>query len=376
MDFTGEYMIVNPQKINWESIENYLFIHSSEKNNYDFIKKTHLKSHIFITTSGSKQKKCIALSKKAFLNSAKEVNAHLKAQKKDKWLIVLPLFHVGGLSILARSFLSQSDYFFMEGSWNPLLFVNQMKSQGATLTSLVPTQVYDLVVQNIKAPPFIRAVIVGGGSLAPYLYQEARKLHWPLIPSYGLTEVCSQVATAELDSLNKSKYPSLKILQHCQVQTEKGIIKIKSSSLLTGWYDLSQNNFHPCNESYLTEDRGEILKDYLKVEGRDQAVKIKGHNVSILKLKNILNQICLKQKVKKDYLIIATNHPRTEYQINLVTNEFNSKEVEKIIHEFNHQVLPFERILSSYVLSKIPYGELKAKQGDLKNLIGARDVML
>ena len=371
-------MKINPKKIDWENEENYLFIHPSQESEYNFLNKTSLKSHVFITTSGSKQKKCIALSKKSFLNSAQAVNDHLKAQKKDRWLVCLPLFHVGGLSILARSFLSQSDYFFIKGSWSVDDFLNQIHSQKITLTSLVPTQVYDLVSQNIRSPSMLRAVVVGGGSLTPSLYQEARKLGWPLLPSYGLTEACSQVATASLDSLNHSKIPLLKILEHCQVHIEKKMIQIKSSSLLTGWYDLSskEKTFHKCEESYLTEDRGEVLEDCLKVEGRSQVVKIKGHNVSILKLKDILNQVCLRKKTKSYYRVVATNHPRDEHQINLITNEVNLKEIEEIIHDFNDQSLPFERISSSYVCLKIPYGELKEKQEDLKNLIGVSKLVM
>ena len=380
-------VIVNPKIIDWVNEDNYFLIHPLEKMSLQFLNQSSLKSHIFIMTSGSQKKKCIALSKQAFLNSAKSVNDHLKIQKKDRWLVVLPFFHVGGLSILARSFLSQSTYFLLKEKWNLKSFISQINSSNITLTSLVPTQVYDLVVQNIKSPKSLRAVIVGGGSLAPHLYYKARNLNWPLLPSYGLTEASSQVATADLNSLNSSKYPLLKILNHCRVQIINGYISLQSSSLLTGWYNFSLNKgsdiesckkieINLCEKDYLTEDQGVISGNFLKVWGRSQVVKIKGHNVSLFKLKNILNQICLNQKLKKKYYLVATPHLRTVYQIDLITDEQNLTSIQKLIAQFNKQVLPFERVCDCYLFSQIPQCEIKVKLSALKAQLGLSHSLL
>ena len=379
-NFIGK-VIVNPQNIDWENKSNYLFLHPKEQTHLPFLNQTLLDSHIFILTSGSFERKCVALSKKAFLNSAKSVNQHLKVKKEDRWLIGLSLSHVGGLSILARSFLSQSSYFIFKEKWSPKSFASQIHSNNITLTSLVPTQVYDLVVKHILAPPSLRAVVVGGGSLSPSLYHEARKLRWPLLPSYGLTEACSQVATAPLDSLNSLEYPDLKILSHCEVQIIKGTISLKSSSLLTGWYSLSfkdgsHSKMKKCDTAYLTEDRGEIQGFHLKVEGRDQAFKIQGHSVSLMKLKKILIQVCLKQKIEKNYHIIATPQSRTGYQIDLVTDDSCLDSVQRLITQFNTQVFPFERVCQCYIISQIPQGEIKVQLSSLKTQLGISQGLL
>ncbi len=377
-----ERVIVNPQIIDWENDDNYLIGHPLEKIDSHLLNQSSLKSHIFIMTSGSKQKKCAALSKEAFLNSAEAVNHHLNVQKEDRWLVCLPLFHVGGLSILARSFLSQSNYFILKEKWNTKTFISQLNLNKITLTSLVPTQVYDLVVDNIEAPLSLRAVVVGGGSLAPDLYYKARKLRWPLIPSYGLTEACSQVATADLESLNSLEYPLLKILEHCKVQIIGGQISLQSSSLLTGWYsfslekkvdlkkDRSKIQMNLCGENYLTEDKGSIIGSFLKVEGRSQVIKIKGHNVSLFKLKSILVQVCLDQQLRKKYYLIATPHLRTAYQIDLVTDEQSLSRIQRLTSHFNSQVLPFEQICNCYVFLKIPQGEIKVQFSHLKTQLG------
>ena len=40
----------------------------------------------------------------------------------------------------------------------------------------------------------------GGGAVSDELYRDARALGWRVLPSYGMTECCSQVATALSDS--------------------------------------------------------------------------------------------------------------------------------------------------------------------------------
>src|SRR2546423_1505125 len=70
-----------------------------------------LPGHFWVATSGSTaqvsgQLKWIALSREAVLASARAVNAHLGSDSRDRWLHVLPEFHVGGLGIDARAHLS------------------------------------------------------------------------------------------------------------------------------------------------------------------------------------------------------------------------------------------------------------------------------
>ena len=127
----------------------------------------HMEGHLWIATSGSSGKiKWTALSKEAVMSSANAVNRHIQANQNDIWINALPSFHVGGQGILCRAYLSHSKVISYEGRWNPCQFVYACATAKATLTSLVPTQVYDIVAHSLKAPPSLRAVIVGGGALS------------------------------------------------------------------------------------------------------------------------------------------------------------------------------------------------------------------
>ena len=145
------------------------------------------------------------------LASAAAVNRRLEAVEGDVWFRVLPAFHVGGLGIHARAFLSGARV--EVGSWDPGRFA---ASDAMTLASLVPAQVSDLVERRLPPPRHLRAVVVGGGALSDELYRAARDLGWPVLPSYGMTECCSQIATASRAG------PELVLLDHLEARSDGG----------------------------------------------------------------------------------------------------------------------------------------------------------
>jgi len=137
-------------------------------------------SHVWLATSGSTRElgmaiKFVALSKNALLSSAESVNCHLASISQDVWLNALPYFHVGGLGVLARAFLKKSKVVSFEGKWDPKAYYNALIESSATLASLVPTQLYDLVSLSLVAPKSLRAVVIGGGRLSQELQEKAKK---------------------------------------------------------------------------------------------------------------------------------------------------------------------------------------------------------
>jgi O-succinylbenzoic acid--CoA ligase len=64
-----------------------------------------------------------------------------------------------------------------------------------TLLSLVPTQLHRLLDRGWRPPSFVRAVLLGGAAASPSLLRRAREAGVPVLPTYGLTESCAQLAT-------------------------------------------------------------------------------------------------------------------------------------------------------------------------------------
>ncbi len=348
--------------VDWESESSALFFNDRHGKKNLFIScMAHLpalKSHIWLATSGSLFQKWIALSKKALLVSAGAVNQHLSAQAKDRWGLSLPLFHVGGLSILARAHLSRSSFFvYPFKKWSAKSYLSFLKEKKITLGALVPAQVYDITKANFPCPPFLRAVIVGGGALSKALYHAGRKLNWPLLPSYGLTECASQVATAPLNP--EKGFTGMTLLRHVQAKTVKGEIALKSESLLTGFVpvlqDLGKSGFQDPKKKgwYFTGDKGRLSGSVLRVLSPGQ-IKILGEKVNLKDLEEELMKILLKEKPAGRFILLPVPDKRRGFQMVLVSDLSDKKCVLRIIQSFNEKVSPFEKILRFCYLSSFP----------------------
>src|SRR5690606_34005827 len=98
------------------------------------------------TTGGVKG---YAISKEALFSNARASNEHFKMTAHDVWGLSLPVYHIGGLSVLVRAHLL-SNKVIDARHWNPEKWTNTI--QEATITTIVPTQLYDLVKRGIRAP--------------------------------------------------------------------------------------------------------------------------------------------------------------------------------------------------------------------------------
>ncbi len=253
-----------------------------------------LEGHVWVSTSGTSgdapgRARWIALSREAFLASARAVNAHLGATRADAWAHALPTFHVGGLGILARAWLSGAAVApAVAGKWDARRFHEVATTARATLSALVPSQVHDLVAAGLASPPSMRAIVVGGARMDVALYERARELGWPCLTSYGLTETCSQVATAALSSLAGTAYPAvMPVLGHAEIRAaDQGRLAVRAASLLTCAADIDGDDvrvWDPKQDGWLrTEDAGRVTGGGVEVFGRlSESVKVLGEIVSL-----------------------------------------------------------------------------------------------
>lgn len=317
-----------------------------------------LKSHFIIATSGSSTQKWVALSKHAMLVSAQAVNENIAAKSSDIWIKVLPNHHVGGLSIYARAYLSGAKVVEISSKWNPYEYKAVIENERGTLSSLVPTQVYDIVKKGLTSPRTLRAVFIGGGVLTIHLYEKARQLGWPLLPSYGLTECSSQVATASFGA------PNLQLLSHIHAKTDdEDCLIIKSEALLSGFITIINGKVEwsdPKKDGWLkTEDLVQLFGKEMIILGRkDRMVKITGELVNLKNLETILEKICFELNVGLEAALFPMMDERLGYSICLVIAEAYQDYGEKIRQEFLKSVLPFEQIRSIRCVKEIPRTEL------------------
>jgi O-succinylbenzoic acid--CoA ligase len=113
----------------------------------------------------------------------------------DRWLACMPLFHVGGLSILLRSAIYGTAA-VIHGGFDAPGVSRALREDGITLLSVVPTMLRRMLeADGDTFPPSLRAVLVGGGPVESELLERALARGLPVLQTYGLTESCSQVTT-------------------------------------------------------------------------------------------------------------------------------------------------------------------------------------
>jgi O-succinylbenzoic acid--CoA ligase len=123
----------------------------------------------------------------------------------DRWLAVLPLFHVGGLSILLRAAIYGISV-VVHRSFEPAAANRAIDADGVTIVSVVGAMLQRMLEERAARPypAALRCVLLGGGPAPRPLLEACADRGVPVVQTYGLTEAASQVATlAPADALRK-----------------------------------------------------------------------------------------------------------------------------------------------------------------------------
>ncbi|UCV29844.1 class I adenylate-forming enzyme family protein [Ferribacterium limneticum] len=150
---------------------------------------------LIISTSGSEGKPRAVLLGKAQLDAAAAAsNLLLPLGPGDLWLNCLPLYHIGGQSILWRCASAGAAVRLHDG-FDAASVAGDLASQPVSHISLVPAMLARLLDLGIRPPPTLRVTLIGGAALSRPLYERATAAGWPLYPSYGMSETAAQCAT-------------------------------------------------------------------------------------------------------------------------------------------------------------------------------------
>ena len=205
-------------------------------------------SGLYLLTSGTTgSPKVIKHSFGSILKGARGIMPFCPYDSLDTFLLSLPLYHIAGLFIMLRAFLSGATLSFPHA-------VNTINH-----ISFVPTQ----LKQYLENPlyPHLKTLLVGGASIPEELAKDALRKGIPLYLTYSSTETGS-VAISKyckeegISYKNFSSYIELKI-------GEDNEILIKGGAL-------PHENWHP------TKDLGTFENGTLKIIGRKSRMLISG----------------------------------------------------------------------------------------------------
>lgn len=342
-----------------------------------------LAGSILVETSGSSGRpRFVCLSRQAMLLSAQAVNEHLRVAAGDRWLCALPTFHVGGLAIHARGYSAEVEVVAYQHEWSASTFCLAIDQANASLTSLVPTQVCDLVAAELGAPKSLRAVVVGGGHLPATLESQATELGWPLLRSYGMTEASSQIATQSLVDIGVVGEQWLPILSHLQVRSSAdGRLEISGASLCEFYFDGDIDiGFEavPAKspDGWLTtQDRGEVGLGCLRFLGRsDRVVKILGELVDVDQVEKRFRER-IAAAASDTIFVEAFDDQRQGARLVpiVMQGSFDPLQVAAAIGEQNQQALPIERLGAAMWIEEVPRTALgKIRHAELRRLARSR----
>jgi O-succinylbenzoic acid--CoA ligase len=194
---------------------------------------------VIVPTSGTTDKpKLVALDHHAVVASAFASEANLGWESEDRWLLNLPLAHVGGLSILTRCLLAgkavvlPGDARFDAGG-----ALDVVAASKVTLLSMVPTMLHRVLAMGPmpKECARVRAVLLGGAPAAATLLARAHDAGWPVLPTYGLTEACSQVATQPYGTRAWGESGVGCPLPGIEVRIDQGDVQVRGATIMKGY---------------------------------------------------------------------------------------------------------------------------------------------
>jgi O-succinylbenzoic acid--CoA ligase len=155
---------------------------------------------------------------------------------EDRWLACLPLFHVGGLSILLRSVIYGMTAVVHE-RFDPRLVNRAIDAQGVTIVSVVSTMLDRMLAERggRPYPPSLRCLLLGGGPAPRPLLEAAARLGAPVVQTYGLTEAASQVATLSPEDALRKLGSAGKPLFPTQLRIQDGEILVRGPTVSPGY---------------------------------------------------------------------------------------------------------------------------------------------
>lgn len=239
-------------------------------------------AHLYVATSGSDtQPKTVQLSGSNIMASIGASRRRLPTDSSDTWLCCLPLFHIGGLSIPFRC-VEAAATLLLHDRFDAQQICDDVHRYAVTHISLVPAMLARLLEQvpDFTPPKSLRVVLIGGASLSPQLYARATAAGWPLVPTYGMTENCSQIATLYPPSTQWQPGLVGKQLDHTEIaiDADSGVIRIRGDGVMTGYLQADgQSAPHPAGAWFETGDLGAIDGDgNLIIYGRSDRTLISG----------------------------------------------------------------------------------------------------
>ena len=142
---------------------------------------------LFTSGTSGKPKAAMISRQNVFYNTVGSA-ARLGSLPSDRWLMCLPLFHIGGLVMLLRACL-HGVCVVVHSKFEVTAVSHAFDHDDITLVSLVPTMLHRLLEIRAGVPQPLRAVLLGGAAASESLLLESERRKVPVATSErGVTQ--------------------------------------------------------------------------------------------------------------------------------------------------------------------------------------------
>lgn len=253
---------------------------------------------ILFTSGTTGKAKAAQLTFGNFAAAAEASRHRLGTGPRDRWLLTLPLYHVGGLAMVVRACMDGAPLVLMTPDRDADAIARALVNERITIVSLVPTQLFRLLQAGFEPPESLRFVLLGGAAASPGLLARCCLIGLPVATTYGMTETCSQVCTmlpdrvcAKPGSVGKP-LPGLAV----RIATAEGgqasantigVVQVSGPSLMPGYLGME-----PVADFFDTGDLGYLDDDgdLWLVQRRADLIVTGGENVYPSEVEGVLSQ--------------------------------------------------------------------------------------
>jgi len=211
--------------------------------------------HIIMYTAGTTgQPKGAILSQGASFWNVLNLNQAMDFTSQDRNLVVLPMFHIGGIGLFTLPMLYDGGTVIIQPAFDPVQTLTLLKQEDITLFFGVPA----IFLALIQHPQFdaaafsrVRVVMSGGAPLPASLVRQYHEAGIALQQGFGMSEAAPSIATLEKDLALEKAGSIGKAVFHLDVRIvddemrelvegEVGELVLRGPNLLQGYWNRAE----------------------------------------------------------------------------------------------------------------------------------------
>ena len=249
-----------------------------------------------VYTSGTTGKpKGAMLTHSSYLWDAEAIVKHAQMTEEDRFLCILPLFHVNAQVVTTLAPMVAGGSMVLTPKFSPVDFLETLATSEATAFSGVPT-VYAILNNMPGLEKYdlsrLRFCICGAAPMPVEVFETfEKKFNAVIMEGYGLTE---GTCASSVNPLDKRKIGSIGLpLEGQEMKIEDGEICIKGPNLMQGYYKNPEATAAAIRDGWLhTGDLGRVDEDgYYYIAGRKKEMIIRGgENIYPKEIEEVLYQ--------------------------------------------------------------------------------------